>query len=237
MINVETLFYRLSIYSNKINFKDYFKLSSFTNYLGDIIPFGYKCRKGHTSIINLQNNEDTIFMGMKSNYRNEIRKAMSLDISSLKEDNVEDFINYYNNFAIKKDLPTIKENNILKYSHFCISKALYLDNVLAYHAYIIDDDNKIVRLLYSCSVRLSDCVDSKIIGYANKYLHYQDILCFKKDNYKFYDFAGVCLNPDDKEKYSIGLFKRGFGGEVIEIRNYDSPLMQMALSIKELFQH
>lgn len=234
MISIKKGLYHLSIYSKKIHFADYFIMASYTSFLGSR-PVFFKKHEGKTSVINLLEDMEKISSNMKSNYRNEIKKAISLNIDVKEETDVNEFIKYYNNFAIKRGLSPINEYNVTKYPKYVIFKASLDGSVLTYHVHIYDEEEKIVRLLYSASNRLDDSIDTKAVGFANKYLHYKEFEYFKAQGLEQYDFAGVCDNPEDKAKYGIGLFKKGFGGEMIETVSYDSPLMAIAIKIKELF--
>ena len=85
------------------------------------------------------------------------------------------------------------------------------------HANIIDEDNNTATLLYSASIRLSDGVDRKDIGFSNRFLHYKEFILFKQNNLRQYDFNGISIDPDDKERYAISQFKASFGGEQKEV--------------------
>lgn len=225
--------YHLTIYSDVVNFLDYFRLATYTAYKGKR-PVLFQKDQRVTSIISLDQSVDDIFQHMKSNYRNEIRKAISLGISAIVDNDVEAFLKYYNSFAVKRGLACISNSNINDYPSYYITKAIYNDKVISYHAYIVDKENGIVRLLYSASNRLDDDIDTKTIGFGNKYLHYFDFEFFKTMGIKEYDFAGVCEDPNDKEKYGIGQFKKGFGGEIVNTYTYNSPLMAILLFFKSI---
>lgn len=223
--------YHLSIYSDKVSLFDYFRLATYTAYRGKR-PFLFQQDKRRTSIVSLNQSLDDIFQHMKSNYRNEIRKAISLGVVVELEENFCEFINYYNVFASKRGLAPIDKANVIKYPEYYITKAVYNSKPISYHAYIVDKDSGIVRLLYSASNRLDEDIDTKIIGYGNKYLHYKDFELFMKKGLVEYDFAGVCEDPQDKEKYGIGQFKKGFGGAIVDSISYNSPLMAISLYLK-----
>lgn len=223
--------YHLTIYSDKVTLLDYFRLATYTAFRGEAPTFFQSVRRT-TSIVDLSQTLDDIFQHMKSNYRNEIRKAMSIGIVMELENNTTDFIKYYNEFASKRGLEPISDANIIKYPEFYITKAVYDGRPISYHAYIVDRGNGIARLLYSASNRLDDDIDTKIIGFGNKYLHYKDFEFFKEKGLNEYDFAGVCEDPNDKEKYGIGQFKKGFGGAISDTVSYNSPLMALSLYIK-----
>lgn len=178
---------------------------------------------------------DEIFSGIKSNFRNEIRRAEKEGVTLAIEENVASFVKYYNDFAIQKGLYAITTKNVVKYPSSIITKAIGPSaEVLTYHAYIIDEDDKRVYLLYSASNRLDESVDTKLIGYANKFLHFKDIEMFKQKGMAIYDFNGIGGGGDfSKPATGIRLFKMSFGGTTVPTFNYYSPLMSLSLYIKK----
>ena len=90
---------------------------------------------------------------------------------------------------------------------------------LGWHAYYVDTQR--VVLLYSmASQRLcSDATQRQVIGRANRYLHWQDILKFKAEGLSVYDFGGWYDGKEDKGLLQINQFKEEFGGSNIEVYN------------------
>lgn len=94
---------------------------------------------------------------------------------------------------------------------------------LASHLYIANGKRAI--MLYSCSTRFEeDDIPPIEIGRANRYLHWQDMLLFKKRGYLGYDFLGLSIDENDREQQNINTCKIGFGGE--EEINYNSYVPQ-----------
>ena len=167
---------------------------------------------------------DEIASLMKSNTRNEIRRAEREGcIFSIVESKAE-FIPYYNGFCHDKGLNDFtSESRMGKYKKVLMTKATHGNEVLAMHANILDDESKTALLLYSCSRRLGDNVDRKLIGWGNRFLHYKDLEHLKGLGFEYYDWSGVCTDPSDP-RYSIGQFKLSFGGKLIESWTIKSPL-------------
>lgn len=88
------------------------------------------------------------------------------------------------------------------------------DEILVYHVYLHDKKN--VLLLYSTSYSNRDKDKAKIIGWANKFLHYKDIEYFKFKKYTNYEWGGI-KNPEQPN--GIDKFKMGFGGEIVSFDN------------------
>ena len=82
------------------------------------------------------------------------------------------------------------------------------DKLLVYHTYILDE--KRVRLYQSASqFRTDESITTKVIGFANRYLHYEDMLFFKRIGKEQYDWGGAGRTEDVE---SITKFKESFGG-------------------------
>lgn len=209
--------YSLKIGANKVTLKDKLLLSQFNNYLG--APVFGMCKKiGHTIVVDLSLNEDELLSNCKSNTRNEIRRAIRENFFFEKEESISNFVKYYNDFASEKGIPTITESDITCYAdHIEIYKSGKDGKIMTMHANIIDEDNNTATLLYSASIRLSDGVDRKDIGFSNRFLHYKEFILFKQNNLRQYDFNGISIDPDDKERYAISQFKASFGGEQKEV--------------------
>lgn len=233
MIVVNNGLYRQVLFANKVNSRDYFVACIYGNYKGRKIPCFFKKHKSLTSKIDLSKTEEELLAQMKSNYRNEVRKAEPQGISFTISTDVEKFVRDYNDFAEQREgLSKININSVNKYPDIIITNAEYQGNCIVSHVTYVDRDEKTAVLLYSTSVRLNTEIDKKIVGYANKYLHYKDFCYLKSNGYLVYDFAGVTLDPNDTERYGIGLFKKGFGGELVEELTLYSPIMYLLMKIK-----
>lgn len=233
MIRIKTnLIYRLNINAKEIRLIDAFLISCYTAYLGKISRL-FKVLKGYTIHIDLEKNEDEILMDFKANTRNEVRRGIKDGYTIKRIEDINLFVDFYNNFAKAKGLSKIERKHIEKYSNVLIYASVFNNEILTMHASIVDVDLKQVSLLYSASKRLDDNIDRKSIGISNRFLHYMEFIEFKKDGFYTYDFSGVCEDPDNREEYSIGIFKKGFGGELIERYTLYSYPMWWLLLIKK----
>jgi hypothetical protein len=87
-----------------------------------------------------------------------------------------------------------------------------------WHAYVISDGR--ARLLYSASLfREQDKSLQALIGRINRWLHWQDILEFKRRGFRIYDFGGLFSDESSAMAAGINKFKEGFGG--VRTLNYD----------------
>ena len=227
-----SFFYKLKLNASKVDFIDYFRPSQY-NYFQGNPPIFMKVGKGHTIHIDLTQSEDEILQGCKSNTRNEIRRAIREGFFFEEMNDYQEFVDFYNVFAQEKNIEKIDMSHLTKYGkHLLLYKSGFDGNVMTMHASFTDDDIKRVTLLYSASVRLTDSIDKKMVGFSNRFLHYKEFLQFKSMGYTSYDINGVCIDQRDKARYSIGKFKQGFGGEekdIIQLYSYPFVLFNFIL--------
>ncbi len=235
MIVIQNFVSSFKIYANKVSLWDWIKPTAYDHYEG-IIPRFYKLSKGQTSFVDLSNDMDCILSSMKSNTRNEIRRAIKEGCSFVVNKDYDCFIPFYNEFCKMKglDKQTTKEE-LLRFNDVIITIAMHNQTTLAMHATVIDKEASVAMLLYSCSARLDNCVDKKMIGWGNRYLHFKDFEYFKSMGLKRYDWNGVCTDESQPEKFNIGQFKMAFGGYLVDNIKMDSPARIIAVKILSLF--
>lgn len=235
MIKANKLFYSLRIYDDKVCFLDYLRLCLLTDYRSKK-PFGFISEKKATSFIDLTLSLDEILNNMHSGTRRDIRRAEREGINFEICRDIDEFVKFYNEFAIQKSISTINRSSICKYKYYLLTKCVFNGQTCAMHATVLDSHLKIARLLFSCSLRLSDScsISAQLVGYANKLLHYKDFMFLKESAFEKYDFAGICTDESDKVRFSIGKFKMGFGGNLIPTFNYTSPLFYVVNKIKSI---
>jgi len=88
------------------------------------------------------------------------------------------------------------------------SAVWHAGEMIVFHSYICDDTD--ARLLHSASCFREESADQSMIGRANKRLHWEDILYFKKKGLLRYDWGGI---SDFENPNGIDEFKMKFGGE------------------------
>jgi lipid II:glycine glycyltransferase (peptidoglycan interpeptide bridge formation enzyme) len=227
-------FYHLSIGADKVLFVDFFRPACYSNYKGKRFPRFFKLIKRKTSIISLLESNEEMLSAMKSNTRNEIRRSIRDGYEMSEVKNEQDFIKFYNSFAMSKALPLIDVDHLRKYGkNLILTQSALAGRVLTMHASVIDHDSGRVFLLYSASLRLNNSEFKKEIGFSNRYLHFKDLEHFKELGCVLYDFSGVSDNKDEPEKYNIGLFKKGFGGKTTDTITLYSPLMSFLMLFRK----
>lgn len=235
MIELKHGMSRQRIYASKVSWLDFFVPATYQHFEGETIPHFYKKEVRNTNVIDLSQDLVTILSNMKSNTRNEVRRAEREGCYCEFNENVSEFIPFYNNFAKEKGLDdTLTSQSLTQYGNICIGVAKHDDVILSMHATAFDMEKKKAMLLYSCSPRLADSVDKKMIGWGNRYLHFKEFEHFKQIGMAEYDWNGVCLDPEQVEKYNIGLFKQAFGGQNKENIWLYSPLYSLLKKVQVL---
>jgi hypothetical protein len=100
-------------------------------------------------------------------------------------------------------------------------------NALVYHANYRDGQRARELYLPSLYRKLSDSAARNLVGRANRYLTWSNMIRYKEQGLKCYDFGGWYPGTTDQGLLKINEFKRGFGGQVL--REYEC---QQILTLK-----
>jgi hypothetical protein len=181
-------------------------------------------KRRHTLIVDVTTDEDTLLDRMAKGTRYKVRRAMNRDevdaesFPSPTGDVVRSFANYYDEFAASRSLPPVFRPRL---DAMAQSHMLFLSKVsrraeppLAWHAYAGWGGR--AMLLYSASLfrDYGDSGERNMIGRANRYLHWRDMLWFKDAGYEAYDLGGVDISRLVPATARIAEFKQGFGGQL-----------------------
>ena len=226
MLEVNARFFKNRYFATGLSWLDIFTAVHYFNYLGDSskIPWYYARKAGVSCVSDLTLGIEKIMASMKSNTRNEIRRAIKEGCEFRIDDDIDAFVPYYNDFCRSKGLDDYTSKaRILKYKDILSTRVEHHGVALARHINILDKAGKNAFLMFSCSPRLDENVDRRLIGWANKFLHYKDLEWLVESGFEKYDWSGICLDKDD-ERYSIGQFKLSFGGEITRPLMLRTPL-------------
>jgi lipid II:glycine glycyltransferase (peptidoglycan interpeptide bridge formation enzyme) len=191
--------------------------------------------------IDLKKEKEAIFSGIGKNTRYKINRAKErdavtcgtfLELHEKNDEKLEKYMGYFNEFTATKNRSAITFSDLEQFYEagaLCIRYAASQDESLVYtmHAYIVSDGR--ARLHQSSShFRSSDDSEFRnLIGRANRYLHWDDILYFKNLGLEYYDLGGWYGGRTDKEKIAINEFKESFGGEKRVEYTYIVPLSHL----------
>ena len=216
MLEVRSRFFRNIYFAEKLSWLDVFRTIHYFNYLGDRdnIPWFYYEKIGVSCVSDLTLGIDKILASMKSKTRNEIRRAIKEGCEFHVDDDIDGFVPYYNDFCRSKGLNDYTSKaRIQKFRRILSTRVEYNGVILARHINILDDSGKNAFLMFSCSQRFNEQVDHRMIGWANRFLHYKDLEWLVNAGFEKYDWSGICLDEHDA-RYSIGQFKLSFGGDI-----------------------
>jgi hypothetical protein len=190
---------------------------------------GCESRDFHTLCLDLACDADTILSGIHKETRYEIRRAGKDNFACEYHSHpdralAEEFFGYYDRFADIKNVPRVNRTRISAFRRHDVldlSRVRGADGrVLVWHAYLRTRNR--ARLIHSAShFRGADKLEAAMIGRANRYLHWMDILHCKEKGLGVYDFGGWYAGQTDEEKLKINHFKESFGGERVHQYNAD----------------
>jgi lipid II:glycine glycyltransferase (peptidoglycan interpeptide bridge formation enzyme) len=200
----------------------------------EVIP-GFHRRQHFTILLSLKQSSDEILHGFTSNTRYEVRRAAKDGIVAQGGAEQDEFQTFYDDFARSKNRPAVDRRDLTAYwRHLVVTKAVFQDEVLVMHTYLIDREASRVCLVHSASQfrRVDDSVKRGFIGRANRFLHFEDMLLFGKEGFSTYDLGGCSPATANPELAGIHEFKIGFGGQVVEESTYISQARHFLTAAK-----
>jgi lipid II:glycine glycyltransferase (peptidoglycan interpeptide bridge formation enzyme) len=189
------------------------------------------CSPISTLVNDLAADESELLRRFGSTTRYEINRAQNKDgldasLISPSASAISVFLDFYDTFAQQKSLPRAYRRELFAASatqQLVLTRASCADEVLVWHAYIVWRTS--AALLYSAShFRHRSGAQRALVGRANRWLHWKDMLHFKRIGFKHYDWGGLFDDESSADRAGINGFKRDFGGERIAAYNWTMPL-------------
>lgn len=210
----------------------YYKQSAYCNE----VP-GYRRESFFTKTINIGAPQSVFEAGFDQNTAYEIRRAIKDGVTTASETDIQRFIDFYNLFAVTKNLPKLTQDFYKLQPCIVITKAIYKDQDIVMHAYLLDDTLKRVRLLHSASLfrNEKDNQLKAVTGRANRLLHFNDMCFFKQHGFQVYDMGGYAHGTSDEALKRINQFKDSFGGVLIQESDYLPVLGSALMFLKKIF--
>ena len=184
------------------------------------------CEDFHTLLLDLTQDEDALFSTFGKDNRYKIRRAATKDsgVSAFLDepfDALDVFCRFYDEFAAAKGVGRVNRKWLLQAAsagELILTHAGQAGEVHVWHAYVVSGSR--ARLLYSASLfREHDKILQAVIGRLNRWLHWQDMLEFKRRGVRIYDFGGLFSDESSATAAGINRFKEEFGG--VRSLNYD----------------
>ena len=163
--------------------------------------------------------EDAIMEKFGKDCRYKIRRAESKDglqmeFISEPESRLNEFGTFFDAFAKQKSLSPCDRQWLVaacKARQLVLSSASRNGEVLVWHAHVLS--GKTAGLQYSGSCfRNRDNDYRALVGRANRWLHWKDMLQLKEVGIERYDWGGLFEDESTAEGAGINNFKRDFGG-------------------------
>lgn len=199
---------------------------SFTVYkqTSSLIPYkGFIRKDFYTLHIGLDTKTtDELFKNFSKTNQTKIKKALKEEMFFSSSLDFFSFVDFFNTFARFKKLSPLSVRGLFFYGeNILFTWITDKEGPIASHAYIMDREKLLVRLLYSAT-RVRNSAEADYISRSNRRLHWHDICYFKEQGFKIYDFGGLALKPGNKETEGIDFFKQSFGGEIVHQSHYES---------------
>lgn len=173
------------------------------------------------SLVNdLTVSEETLWSGLGNTCRYKVRRAKERDgvvcasFDQPTDQQIREFADFYAAFAKQKDLQPEKIDKLIataRVNRLHLSMASSNGEAIVWHSYVVT--RSVARLANTASLFRSDDPERRaVIGRANRMLHWNDMMEFKKAGLEKYDWGGVFIDETIPEQKNINSFKREFGG-------------------------
>jgi len=188
---------------------------------------GFTCQRVFTSIIDLTHDLDTIWQNMdKKSTRYSIKRAQKDGIKVRINENYSQFYQIYKSFIQKKGINSLfgvgTANLGIMKKYGTLFMAEHDGEILGGHLYLEDKGH--IRLWLSASRRLEVSREkARLIGNANRLLHWEAMKYAKEKGIKEFDWGGLWSEEEadkDERKKAINSFKLSFGGEIVTRYSY-----------------
>jgi lipid II:glycine glycyltransferase (peptidoglycan interpeptide bridge formation enzyme) len=177
-------------------------------------------------VTDLSVEQDAIMDQFGKDCRYKIRRAdtkdgLRMEFTTEPEGRLDEFRAFFDAFARLKSLQPADRQWLLaacEARQLALSSASQNDEVFVWHAHVISGHT--ARLQYSASsYRNRENTYRALVGRANRWLHWREMLQFKEMGLKRYDWGGLFEDESAPERAGVNNFKKDFGGR--QERTYD----------------
>ena len=190
---------------------------------------GFQREVKFTKMIDLRPAEDDIFKGFSKHTRRKIKQGANGGFQFEKDVPETELMDIYLVFARDNNLPELDKRVIEAYwPGVTVTKLSYNCRTLVMHSLMVDEKAKRACMLHDAAMfrQMPDIRHRNLIGHANRYLHFLDMMYLKERGIESLDLGGYAKDTEDEHLQHINEFKDGFGGELVEMSNYTShPLL------------
>lgn len=153
--------------------------------------------------------------------RAETKDGLSMEFITDPESRLDEFRAFYDAFARQKSVAPSYHQWLVaacKAQQLVLTSAARNGEALVWHAYLICGKAAWLQYTGSC-FRNKDNDYRALVGRANRWLHWREMLRFKEMGITRYDWGGLFEDESVPERAGINQFKKDFGGE--QVRSYD----------------
>jgi hypothetical protein len=227
---------RVTWFSDRPAWPACFTLAEFKQCRSDTRQLGFVRRRFNTKLVDLRATPEEILAGFQPRTRSMVRQAQKLGVSTQVEVDRRSFLERYNAFAAQRGLAELADAHPLASSNSTVVTLARLDRrVLVMRGYLVDRGAARARNLVSCTELHApdDAEARKLTGLAHRLLVLEDMLRFRGEGLRDYDFGGYALETEDPKLASINRFKDSFGGRVVAEPNYLSLPLHLCLVVRD----
>jgi hypothetical protein len=197
------------------------------------VPGASHLEEARTLLHDLTQEPESLLKAMDKTTRYEIQRAREKDQLAYQSwrapdpSVIREYCGFFSFFAGMKKIPDMSEGHLRNLSRAGILDLSRIRSAqgatLTWHAHLISDRRS--RLLYSASSRINEDKDFRnLVSRANRFHHWEDMLRFRAEGCRLYDFGGWYAGKDDQERLQINQFKERFGGSMEISFNCELPL-------------
>ena len=177
-------------------------------------------------LLDLRQDEAQLLNTFGKNNRYKIHRAETKDggaseFMDAPSSSVERFCDFFDDFAQARGLARAHRSWLREAAangNLVLTRAEQQQETRVWHAYFVSGDR--ARLLHSAShFRAQDKDLQAAIGRLNRWLHWRDMLDFKRRGYQIYDFGGIFGQDASSTVKGVNHFKSEFGG--VQSRTFD----------------
>ncbi|HEX6004932.1 MAG TPA: GNAT family N-acetyltransferase [Burkholderiales bacterium] len=158
--------------------------------------------------------------------RAEARDALAMEFVTEPHTRLDEFRSFYDAFAAEKGLRPCYEawmRGACAARQLVLTCATHQGEPLVWHALIVAGKSAWLQYTGSC-FRNRDNQYRALVGRANRWLHWQEMLRFSALGLACYDWGGLFADESLPERAGINRFKKEFGGTTVSRYDCITPV-------------
>lgn len=151
--------------------------------------------------------------------RAETKDGLRMEFITDPESRLQEFGEFFDAFARQKSHQACDRHWLraaCEFRHLALSTASQGGEALVWHAYVTHGATAGLQYTGSC-FRDRDNDYRALVGRANRWLHWNDMLRLKEAGITRYDWGGLFEDESTAERAGINRFKRDFGGQRVRV--------------------